>query len=58
MNYERLYQFRFRDIDQAGRIAVWREISPHVHALMVEHQTAILNPHDAGHAGDGGAGGV
>lgn len=34
MNYERLYSYRFRDIDQEGRIAVWREIGPHVHELM------------------------
>lgn len=34
MNYERLYHYRFREIDQDGRIAVWREISPHVHELM------------------------
>lgn len=34
MNYERLYHYRFRDIDQDGRVAVWREISPHVHELM------------------------
>ena len=43
MNYERLYQFRFRDIDQDGRIAVWREISPHVHGLMGEPQV-VLDP--------------
>jgi SAM-dependent methyltransferase len=43
MNYERLYQFRFRDIDQDGRIAVWREISPHVHALMGGPQV-VLDP--------------
>jgi 2-polyprenyl-3-methyl-5-hydroxy-6-metoxy-1,4-benzoquinol methylase len=34
MNYERLYHYRFREIDQGGRVAVWREISPHVHELM------------------------
>jgi hypothetical protein len=34
MNYERLYHYRFREIDQDGRVAVWREISPHVHELM------------------------
>jgi len=34
MNYERLYSYRFRDIDQDGRIAVWREIGPHVYELM------------------------
>jgi Methyltransferase domain len=34
LNYERLYAYRFRDIDQEARIAVWREIAPHVHGLM------------------------
>ncbi|MGD0558360.1 MAG: hypothetical protein ABSA93_25695 [Streptosporangiaceae bacterium] len=27
INYERLYAYRFRDIDQAGRQAVWQEIA-------------------------------
>jgi hypothetical protein len=43
MNYERLYDFRFRDIDQDGRIAVWKEISPHVHSLMGRPQK-VLDP--------------
>ena len=34
MNYERLYEYRFRDIDQAARLRVWEEIAPHVHGLM------------------------
>ncbi len=34
MNYERLYAYRFRDVDQEARIAVWQEIGPHVHELM------------------------
>ena len=34
MNYERLYSYRFRDIDQGARLAVWQEIGPHVHGLM------------------------
>jgi SAM-dependent methyltransferase len=34
LNYERLYSYRFRDIDQGARIAVWKEIGPHVHGLM------------------------
>ena len=28
MNYERLYSYRFRDIDQAARLRVWEEIAP------------------------------
>jgi hypothetical protein len=34
MNYERLYSYRFRDVDQQSRTAVWQEIAPHVHGLM------------------------
>lgn len=34
MNYERLYAYRFRDIDQERRASVWAEIAPHVHKLM------------------------
>jgi SAM-dependent methyltransferase len=43
MNYERLYQYRFKGIDQQERIAVWREISPHVHQLMGKPQK-VLDP--------------
>ena len=43
MNFERLYAYRFRDIDQAGRIAVWREIGPHVHDVMGRPQK-VLDP--------------
>src|SRR3954452_21321333 len=43
MNYERLYSFRFRDIDQEGRQAVWSEIAPHVHGLMGKPQR-VLDP--------------
>lgn len=31
MNYQRLYEYRFRDVDQRARAAVWREISAHIH---------------------------
>ncbi|HEV2727914.1 MAG TPA: class I SAM-dependent methyltransferase, partial [Solirubrobacterales bacterium] len=43
MNFERLYEYRFRDIDQAGRLAVWREIAPHVHGIMGNPQV-VLDP--------------
>ncbi len=43
LNYERLYSYRFRDIDQDGRAAVWNEIAPHVHGLMGHPQT-VLDP--------------
>jgi len=34
MDYQRLYEYRFRDIDQAARLGVWAEIAPHVYGLM------------------------
>jgi 2-polyprenyl-3-methyl-5-hydroxy-6-metoxy-1,4-benzoquinol methylase len=43
VNYERLYSYRFRDIDQDGRAAVWNEIAPHVHGLMGAPQK-VLDP--------------
>jgi SAM-dependent methyltransferase len=43
LNYERLYEYRFRDIDQGARAAVWSEIAPHVHGLMGNPQT-VLDP--------------
>jgi 2-polyprenyl-3-methyl-5-hydroxy-6-metoxy-1,4-benzoquinol methylase len=41
MNYERLYSYRFRDIDQTARLRVWEEIAPHVHDLMGSPQTVL-----------------
>lgn len=43
MNYERLYEFRFRDIDQKARARVWGEIAPHVHELMGRPEV-VLDP--------------
>lgn len=43
MNYERLYSYRFRDIDQEARAAVWGEIAPHVYGLMGSPQV-VLDP--------------
>ncbi len=43
MNYERLYNYRFRNVDQDGRIAVWGEIGPHVHELMGQPEK-MLDP--------------
>lgn len=43
MNYERLYSYRFRDIDQGARAAVWTEIAPHVHRLM-DSPSKVLDP--------------
>lgn len=43
MNYERLYSYRFRDIDQDARVAVWKEIGPHVHGVMGKPRK-VLDP--------------
>ena len=43
INLERLYAYRFRDVDQAGRQAVWREIAGYVHARMGAPQR-VLDP--------------
>ncbi|MGH3302410.1 MAG: class I SAM-dependent methyltransferase [Streptosporangiaceae bacterium] len=34
INYERMYEWRFRDVDQSRRQAVWREIARYVHRRM------------------------
>ncbi len=34
INYQRLYAYRFRSVDQASRQAVWREIARYVHGRM------------------------
>src|ERR1700756_40076 len=31
MNYERLYEYRFRNVDQGARVAVWGEIASYIH---------------------------
>jgi SAM-dependent methyltransferase len=43
INYERLYEYRFRDVDQASRQAVWREIARYVHARM-DAPRCVLDP--------------
>jgi SAM-dependent methyltransferase len=43
MNYQRLYEFRFRDVDQAARVAVWREVSPFIHEQLGRPQR-VLDP--------------
>lgn len=43
MNFERLYSYRFRDIDQDGRTAVWKEIGAHVYSLM-GNPSRVLDP--------------
>ena len=34
IDYARMYEYRFRDVDQAGRLAVWQEIAQYAHARM------------------------
>jgi SAM-dependent methyltransferase len=34
MNYQRLYEFRFADVDQSARTAVWVEIADSIHGLL------------------------
>jgi hypothetical protein len=41
MDLERLYEYRFRHIDQGRREAVWGEIAPHVWELMGRPQRLI-----------------
>lgn len=43
MNYERLYSYRFRGIDQGSRAGVWEEISPHIHRALGSPE-AVLDP--------------
>ena len=43
INYERLYEYRFRDVDQAGRQAVWVEIARYVHERMGSPER-VLDP--------------
>jgi hypothetical protein len=43
MDYQRLYEFRFRDVDQAARVAVWREIAPFIHEQLGRPQR-VLDP--------------
>lgn len=42
-DYQRLYDYRFRGVDQASRQAVWREIARYVHARMDRPDT-VLDP--------------
>jgi ubiquinone/menaquinone biosynthesis C-methylase UbiE len=43
LDYERLYNFRFRNVDQDGRMAVWKEVAPHVHSIMGKPEK-LLDP--------------
>lgn len=43
INYQQLYAYRFRDVDQASRRAVWREIARYIYARMGEPRS-VLDP--------------
>ncbi len=43
MNYKRLYDYRFKDVDQARRQAVWSEISAHVYEVL-GRPSRVLDP--------------
>jgi SAM-dependent methyltransferase len=43
VDYERLYSYRFRDVDQDARAAVWGAIAPRVHKMMGAPQV-VLDP--------------
>jgi SAM-dependent methyltransferase len=43
LNYQRLYEYRFRRIDQGARTAVWREIGPFIHERLGEPER-VLDP--------------
>jgi hypothetical protein len=43
MNYERLYEYRFRDVDQASRAAVWGEIATYIH-VQLGRPEVVLDP--------------
>ncbi len=43
LNYERLYEYRFRGVDQASKQAVWNEIGSYVYGLLGDPDR-ILDP--------------
>jgi hypothetical protein len=43
MDYERLYAYRFREIEQGSRAAVWGPIAQHIHRELGEPQR-VLDP--------------
>lgn len=43
MNYQRLYEYRFRDVDQTARTAVWQKLAPFVYERMGRPQR-VLDP--------------
>ena len=43
MNFERLYEYRFRDVDQAQRADVWKELAPYLHEQL-GRPDVVLDP--------------
>ena len=43
MDYERLYEYRFKDVDQAQRELVWSEIARFVHTKL-GYPKRVLDP--------------
>jgi SAM-dependent methyltransferase len=43
VDYGRIYEYRFRNVDQGARERVWERIAPHVHAMMGAPQR-VLDP--------------
>jgi hypothetical protein len=43
INYQRLYEFRFADVDQSARTAVWTEIADSIHRQLGRPQR-VLDP--------------
>jgi hypothetical protein len=44
MDHDRLYRYRFRDVDQAAREAVWREIAAYVTTEALGGPRRLLDP--------------
>ena len=43
INYERLYEYRFRDVGQPSKAAVWAEIATFMHEAL-GHPRRLLDP--------------
>jgi 2-polyprenyl-3-methyl-5-hydroxy-6-metoxy-1,4-benzoquinol methylase len=43
MDYQRLYEYRFRDVDQTARASVWREIASYIHEQLGRPER-VLDP--------------
>jgi SAM-dependent methyltransferase len=43
MDYQRLYEYRFRNVDQDARVAVWREIAIYIH-MRLGRPEIVLDP--------------